>query len=420
MPHPTLLPAASLLMSALCATAVAAPIDIPMWRHESGDLEVTVTRALIDEFNKSQQQYRVVYENLPKGSYTQTVTAAAVAKKLPCLIDMDQPTVANFAWSGYVRPLDKLLDKQVQADLLDGGKGSYKGVLYSVGQFDVVLAMFARKSALAKAGVRIATIAQPWTLAETNDAFAKLKKLPEYEYVIDIHNSYDGEWWTYGYSPWLQSFGGDLIDRKSMTTAEGKLNGKPAVAFGTWFQALFKKGYVNKKPADDKSFLQGRVPLDFAGSWAYEDAFKKWGDDVVVMPVPDFGNGPKIGAASWQYGISTSCPHPEGAAAFVNYMVQPATVAKLSQSTSLLPANKRAAPLTTDYRDGGKLRFFFDFAQKYAVNRPSTPGYPFLTSTFEKALRDIATGADVQTTLDNATDAIDRNIADNKGYGFKP
>ncbi|WP_367847234.1 extracellular solute-binding protein [Rhodoferax sp. WC2427] len=408
-----------LLLSALGATAMAAPIDIPLWRHESGDLEVTVTRAMIDDFNKSQPKYKVVYENLPKGSYTQSVTAAAVAKKLPCLIDMDQPTVANFAWSGYVRPLDKLLDKDLQADLLEGGKGTYKGVLYSVGQYDVALALYGRKSALAKAGVRVATIAQPWSLAETNDAFAKLKKLPEFEYVIDIHNSYDGEWWTYGFSPWLQSFGGDLIDRKSMTTAEGALNGKPAVAFGGWFQDLFKKGFVNKKPADDKSFVQGRVPLDFIGSWGHDEIFKKWGDDAVVMPVPDFGKGPKIGAASWQYGISASCPNPEGAAAFIDFMLQPANVAKLAQATSLLPATKRAAALTTDYREGGKLRFYYDFAQKYALTRPSTPGYPFLTSTFEKALRDIATGANVQTTLDNAADAIDRNIADNKGYGFK-
>ena len=138
------------------------------------------------------------------------------------------------------------------------------------------------------------------------------------------------------------------------------------------------------------------------------------------MPVPDFGKGPKIGAASWQYGISASCPHPEGAAAFINFLMQPANIAKLAQATSLLPASKRAAALTTDYREGGKLRFYYDFAQKYAVTRPSTPGYPFLTSTFEKAMRDIAAGANVQTTLDNAADAIDRNIADNKGYGFKP
>ena len=99
-----------LLLSALGATAMAAPIDISMWRHESGDLEVTLTRAMIDDFNKSQQKYKVVYENLPKGSFTQSVTAAAVAKKLPCLIDMDQPTVANFAWSGHIRPIGDLVD----------------------------------------------------------------------------------------------------------------------------------------------------------------------------------------------------------------------------------------------------------------------------------------------------------------------
>lgn len=34
-------------------------------------------------------------------------------------------------------------------------------------------------------------------------------------------------------------------------------------------------------------------------------------------------------------------------------------------------------------------------------------------------MRAIVNGADVQRTLDDAADAIDRNIKDNKGYGFK-
>lgn len=408
-----------LSLSALSASALAAPTEITMWRHESGDAEVAVVRAMIDGFNKSQAQYRIVYENLPKGSYTQSVTAGAVAKKLPCLLDMDQPTVANFAWAGHVRPIAELIDPKLKSQLIAGGKGEYKGVLYSVGQFDVALGLFARKSALAKAGVRVPTIDKPWTLSEFNDVLAKLKTLPEFEYVIDLHNSYDGEWWTYAYSPWMQSFGGDLIDRKSMTRADGTLNNKESVAFGKWFQGLFAKGYANKKPADDKSFILGRVPLDYAGSWAYGDAKAKWGDDMLALPPPDFGRGPKIGAASWQYGISSTCPHPQGAAAFINYMLEPRQIATNSAAINVLPATQAAAEMSPEFRPGGPLNFYFEFSRRFGMVRPSTPGYPFLTSTYEKALRAIVGGADVQRTLDDAADAIDRNIKDNKGYGFK-
>ena len=100
----------ALSLLAMATSALAAPTEITMWRHESGDVEVEVVRSMIDGFNKSQNKYKVVYENLPKGSYTQSVTAGAVPKKLPCLIDMDQPPVANFAWSGHIRPIGDLVD----------------------------------------------------------------------------------------------------------------------------------------------------------------------------------------------------------------------------------------------------------------------------------------------------------------------
>jgi multiple sugar transport system substrate-binding protein len=417
--HPKFKFIAAAALIACSGIVVAAPVDVSLWRHDSGDAEVKVTKQLIDNFNRSQSRYRVVYENLPKGSYTQSVTAASVAKKLPCLLDLDEPTVPNFAWAGYLRPLGGLLDPKIAANLTTGGKGEYKGALYSVGPYDASLGIFARKSALAAAGVRIPTVDKPWTLAEFNDALAKLKKLPGYEYVIDMHNNADGEWWTYAYSPWLQSFGGDLIDRKTMTHADGVLNGKPAVAFGKWFQGLFKNGYANKRPVDDKSFVFGRVPLDYSGNWNYADAKAKWGDDMLVLPPPDFGHGPKTGAASWQYGISATCPAPDGAAAFINYMMQPQQVAKTVDETKVLPTTPAAASLSADYRQGGSLRFYFEFAQRYAVSRPATPAYPIITSTFEKAMREIVNGADVQSTLDDATDAIERNIRDNKGYGFR-
>ena len=40
-----------------------------------------------------------------------------------------------------------------------------------------------------------------------------------------------GEWWPYGYSPFLQSFGGDLINRSDYKSAEGVLHGDPADPF---------------------------------------------------------------------------------------------------------------------------------------------------------------------------------------------
>ena len=49
--------------------------------------------------------------------------------------------------------------------------------------------------------------------------------------------------------------------------------------------------------------------------------------------------------------------------------------------------------------------------------RPVSPGYVVAAKVFEKALADIANGADVADTLDAAVDEIDADIEKNGGYG---
>jgi multiple sugar transport system substrate-binding protein len=91
----------------------------------------------------------------------------------------------------------------------------------------------------------------------------------------------------------------------------------------------------------------------------------------------------------------------------------------MSNATSLIPNTAAAAAMTENYKAGGKWRLFYEFSEKYAKMRPETPAYPVITSSFEKAVNDILDGGDVQDSLDKAVEAIERNIEDNNGYGFK-
>ena len=61
----------------------------------------------------------------------------------------------------------------------------------------------------------------------------------------------------------------------------------------------------------------------------------------------------------------------------------------------------------------------FELSNEQGLIRPPTPAYLSAALTFEKALADIANGADVQTTLDAATDEINADIEANNGYGFE-
>ncbi|TWI50185.1 carbohydrate ABC transporter substrate-binding protein, CUT1 family (TC 3.A.1.1.-) [Pseudoduganella flava] len=404
---------------AACAVPVlAAPVEIRLWRHDTGDAEMAAGRAAVERFNRAQQQWKVVVEAIPQGSYTESITAASLVGQLPCIIAMDQPTVPNFAWAGHIRPLDALLPKEATGRLLEGGRGMYNGHLYSVGQFDVVLALFSRRSMLDQLGIRIATMAQPYTAAEFHDVLAKAKKSGRYRFPLDVNGRFKGEWYSYAFSPWLQSAGTDLIDRAGYRRLDGILNSEPALRVGRYYGQLFADRLVERIPADDKAFEQGRVLFHYTGSWKAREYSQRFGSDLVVMPPPDFGQGPKIGAASWQWGITRSCKQPEGAAAFLAHLISTGEIAAASRATGLVPVTTEGAALTEHYRPGGDWRVFFEFASRYAVPRPATPGYPALSAAFEKALADIRSGKEAAEALDEAVEAVEHDIARNNGYGF--
>ncbi|MFD0331422.1 hypothetical protein ACFQZC_32960 [Streptacidiphilus monticola] len=111
---------------------------------------------------------------------------------------MDGPIMPNWAWAGYLQPLD--LPSDITAKLLPTAVGSYRGKVYSAGYWDAALAIFARKSVLTKNGIRIPTVEQPWTLAEFDAAVAKLQA-SGFRTPLDLGAADTGEWWPYAYSP---------------------------------------------------------------------------------------------------------------------------------------------------------------------------------------------------------------------------
>ena len=130
---------------------------------------------------------------------------------------------------------------------------TWEGETYAVGHYDVALAMLARASDLKAAGVRVATVEQPWTKDEFQDALTKLKALGKWEYPLDMGTAGSGEWLPYGYSPFLQSFGADLINRDGFQTADGVLNGDKAVEWAQWFRGLADQGFMATKSGKDST-----------------------------------------------------------------------------------------------------------------------------------------------------------------------
>jgi multiple sugar transport system substrate-binding protein len=394
---------------------------LSLWYHGAGnDVERSIILRIIDDFNASQSDYVVEIQDFPQIDYNSSIVAAALAGDLPDIIDMDGPVMPNWAWSGYIAPLE--LSEGALDGFLPGTIGMWDGQVYSVGLWDAAVAMFARQSQLEANGIRIPTLEEPWTFEEFDAALETLQASGECEYALDLGMDDAGEWYPYAFSPFLQSFGGDIIDRDTYLTAEGVLNGEEALAFGEWWQSLFERGLApgtSQDPADRQNrFIDGRYCLQWNGNWNAVAALDALGDDLLFLPAPDFGNGPTIGAASWQFGVAADSEHKEGANAFIEFAIQDEYLAAFSDAIGLIPATASAAAMTENYAPGGPLEVFFELSNEQALIRPPTPAYLSAALTFQKALADIANGADVATALDAAVDEIDADIEANNGYGF--
>jgi len=393
--------------------------ELTVWTHNGGNTEeLAAVQAIVDGYNASQDKTTVKLQAFPQASYNDSVIAAAASGKLPCVVDIDGPNVPNWAWAKYLAPLDLSVDLK---ENLPSTLGIWNDKTYSVGYYDVALAMFARKSVLAKAGIRVATIDEPWTQTEFAAALKTLKADGTWDAPLDIGTADVGEWYPYAYSPLLQSFGGDLIDRDGFKSADGTLNGPEALEWAEWTQSLATDGYIKTKSGADASLdLQNNVTaIQYGGSWAAAKNTAAIGDDLAVMPSVDLGKGTKIGGGSWQWGVTTGCANPDAAMDYLSYSLSPENIAAVSVATGTIPATDAAAALVPGYEEGGNLALFREFSQRSAVLRPETPAYPFIATEFTKATQDIINGGDPQQTLDAAVKAIDANIKSNGGYTQK-
>jgi multiple sugar transport system substrate-binding protein len=400
----------------MTASAQDGKQEVSLWFHSGQGSERDALDAQITAFNDMSADYVIVPIEVPEGNYNDQVKAAALAGELPCVLDFDGPNVYNYVFSGDLIPLDDYASEELLADVLPSiiEQGTVNDQLWSLGQFDSGLGLWGNKAMLDAAGVRIPEgLEDTWTLDEFNAALEALAaQEPEAGYVLDLKFSYTGEWYSYAFGPWIRSFGGDTIDRETMSTAEGVLNGPEAVDFGEWFQGLFESGYATADPVDpDADFHEGRVPLSYAGHWEYNPSKAGLGDDLVLIPQPDFGNGAVTGMGSWNWSITSTCENPDGAWAFIEHLMQPENVEAMTTANGAVPALVSVLEADERYQEGGELYLYYrQLTEGVAVPRAQTNAYPAISTAMSDAINAIARGEDVQASLDAAVDTIDTYI----------
>ncbi|MCY4162639.1 MAG: extracellular solute-binding protein [bacterium] len=404
-----------------CDGEIDGPVTLTLTSHSSNEAYT----GAVDSFNAgpgAELGVTVELVDLGEASYEAYITSAAASNDLPDIIDMDGPFLYNFAWNGFVQPLGNCVPDGALDDFLPSiiTQGTYNGELYSLGSFDSGMGIWAKRSVLESVNARIPeTSADAWTVEEFDGLLRALQD-SGIEAPLDIKWFYGaGEWRPYGFAPIVQSAGGDVIDRSDFQTADGFLNSPAAVEAMTHFQNWANDGLIDIDALDDTNFTEGDVPLSWVGHWLYTAYKEAVGDDLVLVPLPDFGTGSKAGMGSWNWAMSSSATDPDAVWAFMAHVTSPEQVKAIADAEGAVPSLQSVLDADPTFAPGGDRHLYvlnLQGAPDIAVPRPATPAYGAIRDAFSDALADIVAGADVQSTLDEAVQEIDDDIEANEGY----
>lgn len=417
--------------STLCNGNIDGPVTIKVATHAKNDTTLPVNpievyRNLVEDFNSTVgKEKQITAELIDYGEtdYEKGVQAAAQQGQTPDMVEMDAPMLGNFAYNGIIQPLgncvsDEKLDTFIPSVVTNGQYGQTQ---YTVGAYDGGMGLWARKTALEKVGARIPEdSADAWTVEEFDALLTKLKAAG-YPTPLNIEWAYGaGEWRPFGFGPALVSAGGGLLT-PDFSSADGAINSPESVAAMTWFQKWAEAGDLDLSTAagaNDANFLDGKSAISWVGHWMEGAYREKLGDELTLIPVPNFGQGSKVYTGSWSFGMSSTTQDPDATWAFIDFMTSQDEAKKLADSESAVPGLKSLLEADPAYQPGGARYLYAQNLtdSSVAVPRPQTPAYLVARDEFSTAFADIIAGADVQATLDKAAEKIDTDIKANDGY----
>ncbi|WP_258177172.1 ABC transporter substrate-binding protein, partial [Streptomyces solincola] len=322
------------------ADADASHGTVTVWAHQGQAGESAALRDAVTAFNASQQETRVELTLIPDADYTKAVTATD-ASRLPDVLEFDGPTMASLVRGGKLAPVDGYVSAGTLANATDATRtdGAIGGRQYGLGMYDSGLGVYGSRKLLDAAGVTYPTgLSDAWTAAEFTDAVRKLAAKDSRGTSLDLQENlgYANEWGTYGFAPVVWSAGGSLLDGGR---AQSALNTPAAASALRIFQSW--KKYTDPN-TDGNAFTKGRAALSWAGHWMYPAYSEALGDDLVVLPLPDFGDGPKTGQGSWRWGISSRTGAGRAAGAFLDALLDDTNVTAMTLANSAPPATRSA------------------------------------------------------------------------------
>lgn len=424
------LPIALMLCMSLTVMAQGKSAVVEVWMHHGEPAERAAMTETIKRFNAAHENIQAKVTYVVTAEYETKVATAAIAGKLPDLMDVDGPWVATWAWRGFLRPIGKYFTEDELNDFVPSIviQGTWQGKLWALGQFESGLGLYFRKDILEEAGVTPPRKAEnAWTWDEFIDVCKKVMATGKVERALDVRWEWNAEWWTYGFCPLMWSNGGALISPDGLK-ADGYINGPPSVEAMEALQKIFATGYASPTALPDQ-FELGKAAMSWLGHWMFSGYKKIYGDNLGLTFLPGIRKS-ATGSGSYTWGMTTQAENPEAVAKVLKWILEPESILMMTRGTDFegnrIVAGNAAPPSRVsvydhfpEYTEYPLSIFMTQLKKGIAHPRPVTPAYAAITREIQTAINDIALGSDVKEALDIAAEAIDKEIEENDYYGLK-
>ena len=382
---------AILLTLALVAStglALAEPVTIKLAAQADS---TPATQAVVDAFNASQDAYKVEWVDMTNdsGAMREQLTTSLKAGSADYdVLSLDVVWAGEFAASGYIQPLDMMLE-DAGLNVADFNAGSMASGTYN-GKQDVLpffpdLGLLYFRSDIVSEADAAKLVAGDYTLADllamaetyagqggTTTGIVFQSAL--YEGLICNANEFTANWTDIkGGLEAMKQF----IDAKA--TPDNILN------------------YTEGETAN--SFIKGESV--FARNWPYQwGAIKSEGtittDQVAVAPLP---GGSTVGG--WLLAINKNSANPEGAFAFMQYLNSEEGQLIMSQQGGYLPGlNKMLTDERITSSDDRLSMVGFQNALKTTIARPVSAEYSKVSDALQQAIYPYLSGsAEIDATV---------------------
>ncbi|MEW6226561.1 MAG: extracellular solute-binding protein [Bacillota bacterium] len=375
---------------------------------------------IIRRFEAEHPGTKVEMQAVPFAEFFRTISTSVAGGNPPDVIWADGPEVKHLAYHGIIVPLEGwIFTKEELADFLPQSleEGSYNGKVYAVSNQQSSSAMFYNKDIMAAAGiVPPTTLDNAWTWPETLNVLKKVTQVsPQgtvsiWGYVVrTIGQVYETLCFLRSNAePGSKTFMALSPDGK---TVDGYLNSPEAIEATQFWQDLYVKHKVTPVENIPLAFESGHAaiyirPENLIPILETEYPNLKWG----VTPFPYFKT-PISHTGSFMYTVTKQSKNKDLAGELVRLLTSPDTAARWFETCKQLPSRKSLYNQIDVYRTSPERRIFYETLVRWGHPRPQTPAFREYNEILGKAFADIAKGAPVKKTLDDAVRQIDRQLA---------